>query len=97
MNFDLFNQPPLFCHERENNAESEQHLHDNYEHFSIQLRKVYDLLLSGVRLTQLGAANEYGINSLSTRISELKANKIEVKKEWLRDEKGKKTVISYYL
>lgn len=94
---DLFQQDFLFIHERENNQESEQHLHDNYEHFSEQLRKVYDLLKSGVRLTQLGAANEYHINSLSSRISELVVNKIDVKKEWLRDNEGKKTVISYYL
>ena len=97
MNFDLFNQPPLYIHERENSQENEQHLHDNYQHFSEQLRKVYDLLKSGIVLTQLSAANDYHINSLSTRISELKVNKIIVQKKWLHDENGKKTVLSYYL
>jgi hypothetical protein len=60
-----------FTHERENNAESEQHLYSNRKHFEGECRRLYDLLMSGKRLTVYSALVEHRISSLPRRYLDL--------------------------
>ena len=59
-------------HVRENNFESEQNLYENRKHFSAQCQKVYELLMSGDRLTVYCAIVKCNVNSLPRRILDLK-------------------------
>lgn len=61
----------LPTHDRENNEFSEQHLIEHKTHFRKKVKQTFDLLMTGHRLTQLDAANQYHILSLSARISDL--------------------------
>ena len=88
-------QTDLFTHSHER-VETDFHLQQNQHHFSEQLQKVFNLLMDGVTLTQKEAMNVYGINSLSTRISELKNNCFPVTKGWSENE-GVKVRRYYYL
>ena len=67
-----FNFPDtLTVHTRENNAESEQHLYKHKKHFEGKCKKLYDLLISGHRLTVYSALVEHGIASLPRRFLDL--------------------------
>ena len=83
-------------HQRENNAESEQHLQENQKKFSKQCLKVLELLYQGKRLTTYSAPG-YGILSLPRRILDLKENGVEIAERWLTDENGKRTVKEWYM
>jgi hypothetical protein len=80
-------QLPLdFTHQQENNHASRVHLEENREKFSRQCQQVYDLLISGVRLTMKSAINEYGIGDIRRRIKDLRdIAKIEgIKDRWIK-------------
>lgn len=83
-------------HQRENNAESEQHLQENQKKFSKQCLKVLELLYQGKRLTTYSAPS-YGILSLPRRILDLKENGVQIAERWLTDENGKRTVKEWYM
>ncbi|MEI7803213.1 MAG: helix-turn-helix domain-containing protein [Bacteroidota bacterium] len=80
---DLFNQPPIEVHSGESDKEVNEFYQENKLHFNQQLKKVYDILMTGEHLTQLSAIQNHGIYSLSTRISELEANNFPATKDWI--------------
>lgn len=67
---------------RENNPVSQQHHDENLTHFAKQDKQVYDLLMKGEVLTNKVALNEYGIGSLSRRITTLTDAGIKIEKEF---------------
>lgn len=83
-------------HQRENNAESEQHLQENQKKFSKQCLKVLELLYQGKRLTTYSAPG-YGILSLPRRILDLKENGVQIDERWLTDAAGKRTVKEWFI
>jgi hypothetical protein len=91
-----------FTHREENNYQSRKHLEENRERFSAQCKQVYDLLLSGVRLTVLSAITEYGISSLPRRILDLKEHfrregiDVEIKDCWVKTD-SKERYKEYYI
>lgn len=87
----------LSVHKSENNSESEIHLKENRQHFSNQCQQVLELLKSGIRLTRKDGMTIYNINSVERRIKDLIENGVDVKKEWVRDEEGKKIYVEYFL
>lgn len=71
-------------HQHENNSASQHHLEKNKNHFKAQNKKVLDLLMSGKRLTVLGAANDYQVMSLPRRIGDLREiNKITIQDRFI--------------
>lgn len=70
------------CHVYENNPKSEDHLRQNFIHFSAQCLKVYNILISGGMLTVYGALTEEGISSLPRRILDLKQKGFKVSDRW---------------
>lgn len=83
-------------HTRENNAESEQHLYEHRKHFEGQCRKLYNLLMSGERLTVYSALVDHKISSLPRRALDLTQAGVELTaepmvgtriKEWYMSEK----------
>jgi len=83
-------------HDNENNSESQEHLEENRERFSLQCLKVLELLRTGKRLTTINAPT-YGILSLPRRIKDLKdKNGIIIDWIWLHDDKGRKTIKEWY-
>jgi len=77
-------------HEHER-TETVQHLHANMDRFSKQAKMVYDLMMSGERLTLYRCMNEFGIASVSARVSDLKKAGVNVQKEWEVTADGKRT------
>ena len=75
-------------HER---PETNGHLKSNYDRFTAQAKQVYDLMMSGKRLTMVMCLNEYHIGSVSARISELKKKGVPIQKEWEMDDDNKRT------
>ena len=77
-------------HREENNYQSRKHLEENRDKFSAQCAKVYDLLLSGVRLTTFNAISEYGIGDIRRRIKDLRDinGKTDIQDRWVRDGKS---------
>lgn len=75
-------------HHKENNPESEEHLHENKIHFTKQCKKVLELLQKGIVLTSRSAMIDYNIGDVHRRIGELREeNKIEgIVDEWVREE-----------
>lgn len=80
-------------HFKENNEDSERHLHENELKFSNQCKKVLSLLRQGVVLTTRSAMIDYDIGDVHRRIGELRdENKIEgIVDEWIKDDDGKTT------
>lgn len=74
-------QLTIDLHERENNAGSQAHLNEHREHFEGQCRKLYDLLMSGNRLTVYSALVEHGIASLPRRYLDLTQMGVEATAE----------------
>ena len=68
-------------HFKENNAESEAHLHANRARFSAKCQLVFDRLMRGDRLTVLACANE-GISSLPRRILDLREARVSISDRW---------------
>lgn len=77
-------------HYKENNPDSERHLHENELRFSNQCKKVLSLLRQGVVLTTRSAMIDYDIGDVHRRIGELRdENKIEgIVDEWVERENG---------
>ena len=80
-------------HDKENNHQSEQHLYANRVHFTEQCEKVLGLLRSGIKLTVLGAANDWQVMSLPRRILDLKEKGIDIKDRFIPGTKIKE----YYI
>ena len=80
---------------RENNAESQAHLNVNIEQFNGQCKLVYSLLLKGLVLTT-DDQPRYGIGDLRARVRDLIAAKIDVSKDWVTTEDGKRTRFKKY-
>lgn len=72
---------PFPVHEKERNPLSSPFLEANKHKFKKQNQQIYDLLMSGKVLTNVNALNDYGIGSLSSRISELKMSGVEITSE----------------
>lgn len=68
-------------HPHESNPKSSPFLEANRKKFSKQLQQVYDLLIEGNVLTNLKVINEYCIGSITSRISELRKQKVELTDE----------------
>lgn len=84
-------------HQRENNAESEQHLSENRHKFSEQCLLVLRLLNSGLRLTVVNAIG-YGIGSLPRRLLDLKEHGVtNIKDEWVRNSDGKRLYKEWFI
>lgn len=74
INFDSIPEEISFkvvTHIRENNNESEQNLYEHRKHFNNQLKKLYELLMAGNRLTVYSALVEHKIASLPRRYLDL--------------------------
>lgn len=83
---DLFNQTEhananFIVHAFESNPQSAPFLEANRKKFGKQLQTVYNLLQSGVVLNNRSALIEYGIGSLTSRISELRKAGMEITDE----------------
>lgn len=85
-------------HHKENNSESEEHLHENKMHFKKQTKNVLELLQKGIVLTSRSAMIDYNIGDVHRRIGELREeNKIEgIVDEWVREE-GKSKYKKWYM
>lgn len=85
-------------HYKENNQDSENHLHQNETHFKKQTKKVLELLQKGIVLTSRSAMIDYNIGDVHRRIGELREeNKIEgIVDEWVREE-GKSKYKKWYM
>lgn len=92
---DLFNQPHLTVHPKENNSESQTNLDENRKKFNKQCQFVLDIFKSGKRLTRRGAY-DYGIASLERRVKDLRENGIEIKTEWVQID-GRNSHKEYFL
>ena len=69
---DLFSQPPFVVHAHERGQQNQQILNANRAHFNKQMRQVFDLMMSGIRLTTCRAVSEYQIGDLRTRLSDFR-------------------------
>lgn len=86
---------PFVVHLAENTAESQEHLDDNRLHFGAQCTKVFNLLMSGEKLTVLEAITKHGISSLPRRILDLIGPEslrtgIAIGSYWVKPENGVK-------
>ena len=84
-------------HKRENNSESEQHLHENKYKFIGQCAYVKSLLENGVRLTVVLAVEVYKITSLPRRIKDLKSKGVPIETKWILDSDGKRSHVEYFI
>ena len=93
------NKDKLKTHFKENNLDSERHLHENELKFSNQCKKVLSLLRQGVVLTTKIANAQYDIGDLHRRIGNLRDdNKVEgIVDEWVHDEEGKTKYKKWYM
>lgn len=83
-------------HRRENTAENQAHFECNAERFSEQCKKVYELMMQGIRLTTTEAL-KYGIGDLRARVRDLiKFYNVPVKKDFVKTEDGKRTRFKEY-
>lgn len=68
----------------ENNQESNRNLQLHSDKFNRQCRKVYDLLMEGVRLTNAEALIKYGIGDVRRRVKDLRDFAgIEIQDRWI--------------
>lgn len=77
-------------HQRENNAESQDHLDINREHFSAQCKRVYDYLMNGGRLTVYSAMVDLRISSAPRRILDLKEKGVKISDRWVGEKETNK-------
>lgn len=86
-------------HYKENNPDSERHLHENELKFSNQCKKVLSLLRQGVVLTTRSAMIDYDIGDVHRRISELKnINNVEgIIDEWVGTGDGRTNYKKWYM
>lgn len=73
-------------HLRENNPQSEENLASNYEKFSGQCKRVFEMLMNGYRLTTETALVNHRIFSLPRRLLDLKKAGVRITDEWRKDE-----------
>jgi len=86
----------LQIHYKENNPESESHLHENRKAFSAQCELILSLLKSGIKLTVKDAMLNYNISSLPRRILDIRNNGVKIKSTWII-KNGRRTVKYYHL
>lgn len=67
-------------HQRENSPQSEAHLRTHKKHFSKQCAKLYEILMSGRKITVFEAYLE-GISSCPRRVKDLKDMGIKIDNE----------------
>lgn len=82
---DLENAPlsSFKIHSKENNSESESHLKENEVHFSNQCKKLFDLLMTGERISFADAFIKYQISDIRRRAKDLTdCMNVELSKEW---------------
>lgn len=73
---------------RQNTEDNQAHYDVNKPRFNRQCAKVYDLLMSGKRLTVADALFSHGIGHLPRRIADLRAKNIMVKTCWVEVKSG---------
>ena len=77
LNIDFSKKPP------ENNMASQAHFEAHKDKFNEQCQKVYDLMMSGQRLTTLSAL-QHGIGDLRRRVKDLiDYGNAPVQKRWI--------------
>jgi hypothetical protein len=89
MNFDV--------HLLENNAQSQIHLDENRDKFSIQGTKVYSILMNAETLTVADALIYHGISSLPRRILDLKQAGVLITDIWITNQYGKRTHKAWFM
>lgn len=68
----------------ENNPESNRNLRLHSDKFNRQCRKVYELLMEGVRLTNAEALIKYGIGDVRRRVKDLRDFAgVPIKDRWI--------------
>lgn len=73
---------------RQNTEDNQAHYDANKPRFNRQCAKVYDLLMSGKRLTVADALVSHGIGHLPRRIADLRAKNIVVNSCWIEVKSG---------
>lgn len=86
--------PEILIHERENNADTESFLMEKRNELQHDAKFLLYLLYQGRRLNGK-QVEQWGINS--RRLRELIVSHKEMKREWKRDENGKRIVMEYWL
>ena len=87
MTLDLFSRmgevfrPEIQVHKAENNHVSQQILNCNRKHFGKQTKKIFDILMTGEKLTQIDAAVKYKVHSLSRRACDIIDSGYELTRE----------------
>lgn len=84
-------------HIRENNPETENHLHDNADKFNKQNKRVLELLYSGKRYTSKMINDILNITDGGRRLREIFAARNDVKRDWAYDKNGKTSVKEYWM
>lgn len=86
-------------HYKENNPDSERHLHENEEHFNEQCKKVLTALRKGIVLTMKNAITEFDVGDLRRRIKDLRdINGVTgITDEWVHDDEGKSKYKIWYM
>lgn len=82
-------------HAFENTPSMQKHLDENRGHFGKQCRKVFDILMSGERLTVRSAMLKHNISSAPRRFLDLKNNGVLFTDDFIREENGKAFKIWY--
>ncbi len=83
-------------HEHESGSESQNHLNENLDKFKGDLKIVFQLLFSGIRLTAMDLVEKYHIHDRRLRDA-IKARPEVVKKEWKLNEQGKRMYVEYFI
>lgn len=83
-------------HEIENNSDSQQHLDENLDKFSGDVKIVLQLLYSGHRLSAKDVVVKYGLHDRRLRDAIAALPNI-VKKEWVLKPNGKRDYVVYYI
>lgn len=74
-----------FLHTRENNAESQANLQQQAGHLNKQCSQVFNILMTGERLTSWSAMVHYHIGHLARRIADLRDKGYPIKDEWVEE------------
>lgn len=85
----------MLLHEKENNQETESFLKDNGEKFNNHCVEVLKLLYRGLKLSSRELETQYNMDG--RRLRDIYAARKDCKREWKRDENGKRLYVQYYL